>query len=116
MFFSGSMEGVGNVCIRTNTEVIIHNNGNGIDISSDDTNRLTLKDVLFDSNKMSAVNMDLALKTNKYYERTNGIYIRITCYKRSSSVADAPRLETGRTSSILPRVCVRLFSGSAVVL
>ncbi|MDD5995672.1 MAG: right-handed parallel beta-helix repeat-containing protein [Bacteroidales bacterium] len=46
---------------------IIHNEGNGIEISVDACN-LKAENVTFDSNGESAIYMDLALRMNKYYE------------------------------------------------
>ncbi len=46
---------------------IVHNEGNGIEFSVDACN-LKAENVTFDSNGESAIYMDLALNTNKYYE------------------------------------------------
>ena len=47
---------------------VVYNKGNGIDISSDDTDNLTVENVLFDSNSKSAISVDLAFKHNKSYK------------------------------------------------
>ena len=47
---------------------VAYNKGNGIDISSEDTDNLTAENVTFDSNTKSAISVDLAFKYNKSYK------------------------------------------------